>query len=125
MRPERPPGVATQGLVCQGGLWRTCTVWPQASSATQSPCSSRWKPTIFLLTPVLASSERILYKHRRALPRFKPLSPFTCSRRRVKLMVPACAPSPRHLLGQAGKEHTHGHTSQKKEIAGVGSVDQA
>ena len=37
----RPSSVSTHGRLNQGGLWRTCWLWPQASSATQSDNSSR------------------------------------------------------------------------------------
>ena len=36
----RPSAVVTHGTDQNGGLCRTCWVWPQRSSATQSPCSS-------------------------------------------------------------------------------------
>jgi len=42
----RCSGSSTQSRFCQGGRWRTCWVWPQDKTATQSPCSSWRKSTI-------------------------------------------------------------------------------
>src|SRR4051812_35343981 len=46
MAASRPAAVCVQGRFCQGGSWRTCWLWPQASRATQWPSWSRWKPTM-------------------------------------------------------------------------------
>ncbi len=43
---SRPEGEVTQGRNSQGGRCLTCCVWPHERSATQSPDSSWWKPTI-------------------------------------------------------------------------------
>jgi uncharacterized protein YeaO (DUF488 family) len=42
----RPSCSITQGRSWKGGRWRTCWVWPQDSSATQSPSASRRNPVI-------------------------------------------------------------------------------
>src|SRR6185295_1557612 len=42
-----------------GGRWRTCWRWPQPRSATQSPTSSWWNPTISrFMAPSVGGGQR-------------------------------------------------------------------
>ena len=72
IRDARPSAVCVHSRVQNGGLCRTCWPWPQLRSATQSPCSSWWKPTIGRCTAVRYAIRSEPSSHGRRSARIRP-----------------------------------------------------